>query len=153
MNNLRFQDEKKSGYPSIDKPWLKYYSREAINASILPKTIYEWVAERNEKNGKAIAINYLGFKITFEKLFHEIDKAAAAFLSLGVKQGDIVTLALPNIPENVFSIYALNRIGAIANLIDLRCKGDELVRYYNEVSTQIAIVSDIFFKFNFRCYR
>ena len=31
----------------------------------------------------------------------------------GVKKGDIVTIAIPNTPENVICLYALNKIGAI----------------------------------------
>lgn len=31
-----------TGYPSIDKPWLKYYSGEAINAPLPKCTIYEY---------------------------------------------------------------------------------------------------------------
>ena len=30
-----------TGYPSIDKPWLKYYSDEAINAKLPNCSMYE----------------------------------------------------------------------------------------------------------------
>lgn len=29
-----------TGYPSIDKPWLKYYSEEAINAPLPESSLY-----------------------------------------------------------------------------------------------------------------
>ena len=32
-----------TGYPSIDKPWLKYYSQEAINAKLPACTMYEYI--------------------------------------------------------------------------------------------------------------
>ena len=30
-----------TGYPSIDKPWLKYYSEEALHGEIPKCTMYE----------------------------------------------------------------------------------------------------------------
>ena len=39
-----------TGYPSIDKPWLKYYSEEAINAPLPECTMYEYIYNRNQDN-------------------------------------------------------------------------------------------------------
>ena len=138
------EEKKLTGYPSIDKPWLKYYSEEALDAPIPEMSIYEWIKTHNSDNLQSIAIRYFGYEMTYGTLFQQIEEAAAAFTALGVKANDIVTLALPNIPENVVCIYALNRIGAIANLVDLRCQGEDLIRYYNEVNTAYAVVSDMF---------
>lgn len=137
---------KQTGYPSIDKPWLKYYSEEAINAPVPEMSICEWIKEQNNGKENDIAFRYLNYSLSFKNLFRQIDIASCAFAGIGVKKGDIVTVALPNIPENVITIYALNRIGAIANLIDLRCQGDDLVRHYNEVNSTVAVVCDMFLK-------
>ena len=40
-------EKKLTGYPSIDKPWLKYYTDEAINAPLPECTIYEYPQNRN----------------------------------------------------------------------------------------------------------
>lgn len=37
-----------TGYPSIDKPWLKYYSEEAINTPVPECSIYEYMLENNK---------------------------------------------------------------------------------------------------------
>ena len=55
----------KTGYPSIDKPWLKYYSEEAINAPLPECTIYEYMFENNKNYPSDIAILCLGRKITY----------------------------------------------------------------------------------------
>ena len=75
-----------TGYPSIDKPWLKYYSKEAVNASLPESTIYEYLWESNKNHLKEIALNYYGRKITFEDLFNEIDKAAKSLYVLGIRR-------------------------------------------------------------------
>ena len=88
-----------TGYPSIDKPWLKYYSEQAINALLPECSIYGYFLENNKDNPSDIAIIYLGRKITYGELFENIDATAAAFIKAGVKEKEIVTVALPSIPE------------------------------------------------------
>ena len=72
-------EKKLTGYPSIDKPWLKFYSDEAINADIPEMSIYEWIRMNNVNNHCNVAVNYLGYKITYGKLFQNIENAASAF--------------------------------------------------------------------------
>ena len=134
--------DRHTGYPSIDKPWLKYYSEEAINASLPECTIYECLYENNKDYPSDIAINYLGRKITYGELFENIDKTAAAFLKAGVKAKEIVTVALPSVPEVLYCVYALNKIGAVANMIHPLAGKDETLFYFNEVQSRIAVIFD-----------
>lgn len=136
------QNNSLTGYPSIDKPWLKYYSEEAIN-ELLPKgTIFEYMWENNKNHLSDIAIIYYGRKITYRMLFRKIDQCASALTALGVREKEIVTVALPSIPEALYLVYALNRIGAVANMIHPMAGERELVFYLNEVNTKIAFVYD-----------
>ena len=66
------------------------------------------------------ALSYFGINLTYNTLLERIDETAKAFLNLGVGQGDIVSLALPTIPESVMCFYALNKIGAVPCMIDVR---------------------------------
>lgn len=129
-----------TGYPSIDKPWLKYYSEEAINAPLPECTIYEYLMENNRNYPDDIAILYLGRKIKYGELFQQIDRTAAAFSALGVKPGDIVTVALPSIPEALYVVYALNKIGAVSNMIHPLAGENEILHYLNEVQSHVAIL-------------
>ena len=134
--------DRQTGYPSVDRPWLKYYSEEAINDSLPECTIYEYMVQNNKDYPSDIAIVYLGRKITYKELIENIDKAAAAFLKAGVKEKEIVTVALPCIPEALYSVYALNKIGAVANMIHPLAGKDETLNYYNEVQSRIAVIFD-----------
>ena len=129
-----------TGYPSIDKPWLKYYSEEAIHAPVPDCTIYEYLMRNNKEFPKDIAILYLGRKITYRELFQKIDETAAAFAALGVKPGEIVTVALPSIPEALYVVYALNKLGAVANMIHPLAGEQEMVNYLNEVESRVAVL-------------
>ena len=113
-------EQKLTGYPSIDKPWLKYYSEEAINASLPECTVFEYIWEHNNKQLQDNAIYYFNRIISYGELFDNIEKTASALASVGVKAGDIVTLNLPSTPEMTYVFYALSRLGAVANIIDPR---------------------------------
>ncbi len=80
-------------------------------------TIYEYLWENNKNYPKDIALEYLGAKITYGELFAHIDECVKSLTALNVKQGDIVTVALPSIPEALYMVYALNKMGAVANMI------------------------------------
>ena len=131
-----------TGYASIDKPWLKYYSKEAINAPLPECSIYEYLVQNNQDYPSDIAILYLGKKITYKELFENIDKTAAAFIKAGVKEKEIVTVALPSIPEAIYCVYALNKIGAVANMIHPLAGKEETLNYFNEVHSRIAVIFD-----------
>ncbi len=134
------EPKKLTGYPSIDKPWLKYYSEEAINTPLPECTIYEYLWENNKDHLNDIAIWYINHKITYKELFEKIDQCAKAFIALGVTPGEIVTLAMPSIPEALYAVYALNKIGAVANMIHPLAGQQETVNYLNEVQSRIFLM-------------
>lgn len=132
-----------TGYPSIDKPWLKYYSEEAINAKLPECTIYEYLWENNKKHLDDVALEYFGRKITYQEIFSNIELAAKAFTNIGVCAGDIVPIMAVNMPEVVYSIYGLNRIGAIPNMIDPRTGSTGLKAYISETKSKVLLALDI----------
>ena len=134
--------EKRTGFPSIDKPWLNLYSAETINAEVPECTIFEFLERNNRDYPQDIAIDYLGREITYKALFENIDQTAKAFAAAGVKKGDIVTVALPSIPEALYCVYALNKLGAIANMVHPLAGHPDLVFYLNEVGSEMMVLFD-----------
>lgn len=98
-------------------PWHKYYKKEDRDIKVPDKSIYEYLLDQSQFNLKNPAINYFNSKISFMDLMHKIDLCARAFKSQGVREGDVVTICMPNTPEAVISFYAVNKIGAIANML------------------------------------
>lgn len=131
-----------TGYPSIDKPWLKYYSDEAIHSKIPECTMYEAIYENNKDHLQDIALNYFGHRITYGELLANIEKTANAFWNLGVRSGDVVLLCLVNMPETVYTIYALNRLGAIINLVHPPKSENELATYFSECEISYVVTID-----------
>lgn len=135
-----------SGMPSIDKPWLKFYSYSERSLIIPHSTIYEYMKHNNQENLNKIAINYYGRKFTYEELFNNINVYANALNSNGVKKGDVVTLCLANVPEAIFMFYAINKIGATANMIHPLKSSNEIKTFLNEVQSKTLVLMDNSYK-------
>ena len=97
-------EKKLTGYASIDTPWLKYHSEEAINAPLPECTIYEYLWNCNKERLKKTALNYYGRCSTYAHMFTEIDRAAKAFSKLGVKKGEFVSFCMLTMPETICGI-------------------------------------------------
>ena len=122
--------------PSI----LKYHQQADIDAPIPDSTVYEFLVENNHDHPSDTAILYLDTAITYGELFERIDQCAKALLALGVGRDDIVTVALPCIPEAVVAFYAINRIGAIANMTHPLANAEDTCRYLNETHSRVLLM-------------
>ena len=101
----------------IPSPWAKYYKRSDMKIKIPNITMYDQVRDSSIKYGDLVAVEYMGRKIKYKKFIKLIDRASNAFYKMGVRKGDVVTICLPNVPEALISLYALNKIGAVANML------------------------------------
>lgn len=132
-----------TGYSSIDKSWLQYYSNKGIDSIINPDIIYRYMKKANINNINNNAINYFGKHIKYGKMFEKIDEATKALIHIGIKKGDVVTMVMANIPENIYLFYAINRLGAISNIIDPRLKNEEIIEILNDCNSKCLISLDV----------
>lgn len=131
--------------PSIEKPWLKFFSDEAREASMPKNTIYRHLRENNENRRSDTALNYFGRKISYGTLLDEADRCAGAFKAAGIGKGDIVAAATVTIPEMVYALYGLNKIGAAPLVIDPRTSASGVMDFIKESGAKIFIVIDLFY--------
>lgn len=143
INELEYNTQKaRTGIPSIDKPWRKFYSEKEKSVVMPRKTMYEYLKCGAEKMSNKTALVYYGRKFTYEELMEKIDKYASSFISYGIKEGDVVSICMPNAPEAIFMVYALNKIGAIANMIHPLKSPNEIKEYVNKVDSKMLLVLD-----------
>lgn len=133
-----FKNKKK-----FDEPWKKYYKEEELNFKIPNKTMYEMVLDSALKYPNNTAIEYFGKKTKYKKLIKQIEKASKSFTYYGIKKGDIVTICMPNTPEVLIALYALNKIGAIAHMIHPLSAEEEIKESVNNTNSKILIMIDI----------
>lgn len=137
------EESKLMGYPSIDKPWLKYYSEEAIHATIPDCTMYEYLWESNKDHLDDIALIYFERKIRYKVLFDRIDEIASAISDCGIKPGDTVSIVSLNTPETICTFYALNKLGVVACMEYATQTPDALLKSLKEVNAKAIFVLDI----------
>lgn len=131
-----------TGKPSIDRPWLINYSEEEIATRIPKRRLYRDLIESSRNNLSNIAIEYYGNKITYEELIKNIEITASSLKIKGIKKGDVVSVSMPYLPETIYTIYALNKIGAIVNMIDPRINDDLIFDYMKNANSRNIIMID-----------
>ena len=128
------------------EPWLSYYSKEERSIKFTTKSIYEYMIEGVGDDLDFYALNYFGTRITYGEMFKRIDIISKSLESLGVKKGDIVTICMPNTPEAVEAFYAINKIGAVADMIHPLSAPNEIKIYLKESKSRILILYDANFE-------
>lgn len=132
--------------PSAEKPWLKYYSEEALNTPLEPCGMYDFLYSRNAEHLNAVALNYFGKKITFAEFFELIDTTAKAFTGMGIVPGDIVTVVSLTCVPSVVCMYALNKIGAAPNYINVLSTVADMEGFFKEAKSKLVVSLDLFAK-------
>ena len=130
------------GYASVDKPWLKYYKDEDRRCCIPKCKIADFLFRETEKFSDHTAINFFGKNISYAELRDHIDKTALSLSALGIAPGEIVGVCLPNIPEMIYLFYAINKIGAVANMLPPFVVPDDLTCLLIEGNSKWFFVSE-----------
>ena len=105
--------------------------------------LYDIVYESSFKWPYNTAINYFNAEITYKELVKRINRVARSLKALGVEKGDKVTVCMPNTPEAVYMFYAINEIGAVANMIHPLSSEKEIEEYVNRAHSKVMLVIDI----------
>ena len=130
-----------------EKPWLKFYDEEGISSHIdFPDcSMVDMVIQSAEKWPDNIAYVYYGHKVTFKNFVRKIEKAARALKNYGVKEGDRVTICMPNTPEGITMVYAVNMVGAVCNMVHPLSSEKELEYYIKVTNSKYVLVFDAVF--------
>lgn len=131
--------------PSVEKPWMKFFDDKAKAAELPRKTIYTQVYDNNIEHPGDTAINYFGNCIDYGTLLGEADRSAAAFFAAGVRKGDIVAAATVTIPEMIYALYGLNKIGAAPLILDPRISAAGAIDFIKQSGAKIFVVIDLYY--------
>lgn len=145
---MQDQTEKKlTGFPSIDKPWLKYYTAEDLAIQVPKCTIYQNIYDRNKDFPQDVAILYYGNRIQYKTLFSEVEICAKALRQIGIRPGDCVTLCTAGVPEAIYLVLACSRIGAIANFINPLFTKEQMIDRINDTEAKWIFVLDAMYSY------
>ncbi|MBQ7255684.1 MAG: AMP-binding protein [Oscillospiraceae bacterium] len=130
---------------SSASPWLKFYGDTPAHLQYPQKTIYEMIRDTANENPKLYAYEFMGKKTTYAEFLQRIDRTARALIALGIEPGDKVTICMPNCPQAVDTFYALNRIGAISNMIHPLSAAEEIKFYLNFSHSKAVLILNQFY--------
>ena len=130
---------------NVSAPWLESYGEVAPNLNYSEKTISAAVLDVAAVEKDFPALTFMGKATSYTRLAKEIDRVARSFHALGVRPGQRVLVCLPNVPQAVFCLYGLNRIGAIPTMVHPLSAVAELAFYMKEANCSVAVTLDQFY--------
>ena len=105
--------------------------------------LYDAVYEASCKWPHNIALDYFDTQITYKELIKKTNKVAAALKAIGAERGENITICMPNTPEGIYMFYAVNEIGAVANMVHPLSSEKEIEDYLNQAKSKIMLCIDI----------
>jgi long-chain acyl-CoA synthetase len=133
----------KRGYKMKQKKekflWEHFYKEEDFNIKIPDMSLYEYMKKETKGLANYPAINYFGKKINYKTFWEYIDRCAKSLKSIGIGEGDVVSICLPNTPEVAIAFFAINKVGAIVNMIHPLSAEEEIKDYLNKTRSVVLI--------------
>ena len=130
---------------SSSAPWTAFYGNTPASVEYPQKTMYQMLHETAQKYPKHTAYVFQGKKTSYAAFLTRIDAAARGLVAMGIGKGDRVTICMPNTPQALDCFYALNRIGAIPNMIHPLSAAKEIEFYLNFSKSKAILTLDQFY--------
>ncbi len=105
----------------------------------------DWLFNWAERTPDTPAIYHAGTRLSYRELSDRVQSLAGGLQALGITQGDVVALQLPNLPEFVVSHLALCLLGAVTQTVHMPYQGAEL-RFLLQHSQATAFIGLSMFK-------
>ena len=138
---------KKSNKKQSKSPWLQYYQEENLpdHLEYPDCSMVDMIIQSAEKWPDNTAYIYYGHKVSYKNFVKKIEKTARALKNYGVKEGDRVTICMPNTPEGITMVYAVNMVGAVCNMVHPLSSEKELEYYIKVADSKYVLVIDAVF--------
>lgn len=130
---------------TVKTPWYDYSEGVPLHLSYPDCSMVELVAQTAEAHPDVIAYEFFGGKTTYRVFMEEVRRCAAALCAMGIEPGHKVTICMPNTPQAVVMFYALNYMGAIANMVHPLSGQEEIAFYLNESDSVAALTLNQFY--------
>lgn len=123
-----------------EAPWLKYYGTMPHTLTYPDCSMVDMIEQIAKKYPDQCAYSFMGERVDYRTMAAQIHQCARALAASGIRRGDKVTICMPNTPHAILLFYALNRIGAIPNMVHPLSSEGEIVFFVNE-SESVALLT------------
>ncbi len=100
-------------------------------------SLYDTLLNSANNHQKNIAVYFNGKNVTYIKLLELVDSTAKLLLDNGIKSGDVVTLISRNSVSFITMFYAINKLGAISNIIHYGISVNEIIELLKITKSKI----------------
>ena len=129
----------------IKMPWLNSLGDMPSHLDYFQGSMFEAVKAVADKYPSNVAFDFMGKSTSYKSMLEQIENCAKSLRTIGVREGDAVTIAMPNCPQAIYMFYAVNRVGAIANMVHPLSSEKELEFYINESKSVTVVTLDQFY--------
>ncbi len=136
-NTLRKLDMK------LESAKYKYIDQLPENIEYFDGGLYDAIYEASCKYPHNVALEYFDTQITYKEMIKKINRVAAALKAIGAEKGENISICMPNTPEAIYMLYAVNEIGAVANMIHPLSSEKEIEDYLNQAHSKIMLCIDV----------
>ena len=126
-------------------PWKGHTEDIPLHLEYFEGSMFDAVKKAADQYPDYTAFTFMGRGTSYREMIREIEKCARALKTIGVRENDRVTIALPNCPQAIYMFYAVNLVGAIANMVHPLSAEKEIEFYLNESDSVTAITLDQFY--------
>ena len=126
-------------------PWLKNYGDVPFHLQYQECSMWEAIEKIVEKYSNYTAYVFMGKKTTYKEFAQNVEICARALKAIGIRVGDRITICMPNCPQTVIMFYAVNLVGAVANMVHPLSSEREIEFYIKESKSIAAITLDQFY--------
>lgn len=135
--------ENKTASPKT--PWIKNLGDVPAHLEYFTGSMFDAVKQIADEYPDNVAFDFMGRSTTYRRLIRKIEQCAKSLKVLGVREGDAVTIMMPNCPQALFMFYAVNLIGGIANMVHPLSSEKDIEFYLNESKSVSVITLDQFY--------
>ncbi|MER2235216.1 MAG: AMP-binding protein [Candidatus Limivicinus sp.] len=126
-------------------PWENQMGDIPMHLEYYECSMIDRVMQVAEMYPDQVAFDFMRRPTTYRQMVREIERCAKALKTIGVRENDKVTIAMPNCPQAIYMFYAVNMVGAVANMIHPLSAEKEIEFYLNESESVTAITLDQFY--------
>ena len=129
----------------VKTPWKKNLGDVPFHLEYPEGSLYDAIKRTADKYPDYTAFIFMGKKTSYREMLRNIENCAKSLRTIGIREGDRVTIALPNCPQGIYMFYAVNLVGAIANMIHPLSAEKEIEHYLNFSKSVTVITLDQFY--------
>lgn len=129
----------------VKTPWIDHLEGVPAHLNYFQGSMYDKLAEIATNYPDYIAYDFMGGKVKYRDFINKVDECARALAAIGVKEGESVTICMPNAPQAVIMFYAVNKIGAIANMVHPLSGEKEIEFCLKQASSVVCLTLDQFY--------